>query len=77
MREMTLTACHYYYIQWNRMKGVKNIERLTKEEILIAQDRRACQLITDRLCELGIVKEEEKKAFFEEISTIPDAKEDK
>lgn len=71
MNNMSLNACCFYYIQYARHQGVKNIERASDEEILIAQDRRSCEMICDRLVELGVIKEEERADLFKKISTPP------
>lgn len=72
MHKMSLNSCCYYYAQWAREQGVKNVEKRPDEEILKSIDYRACVLITERLLELGKLKEEDKEEFLKLISTPPD-----
>lgn len=64
------TAC-FYYIQWARLQGCKDISKRTNEEILQAQSERTDMLIAERFIELGIIKEEDKQDFLNKIKTPP------
>ena len=68
---MPLNTCCYYYIQWCRIQGVKDISKRTSEEILQSQSERTDVLVTERLIELGVIKEEDKQEFLEKIKTPP------
>ena len=72
--KMSLTACCFYYAQYARMQGTQHIEKRAPEEILKAQDERACELILDRLEELKVVKHEDRAEFFKIMTTIPENK---
>ena len=71
MHEMPLTECFYYYIQYCRKELKMKLEKRTSEEILKAQAERTCELILDRLQELGVTKEEERKELFKIMTTPP------
>lgn len=74
IENMSLCACCFYYIQWCRMNGSKEISKRTSEEILKAQSERTDVLIAERLIEVGILKEEEKAEFLKTIGTPPENK---
>lgn len=71
MNNLSLTACCYYYVQWCRMQGAKDIEKRTPEEILKAQSERMDELLADRLIEIGALSEDDKKEFLVIIGTPP------
>ena len=71
MHEMSLTSACYYFAQYARMQGDDTIYKRSEEEILILQDRRACELIVDRLVELKVIPEEDKMNIFNVITTKP------
>ena len=74
MNELSLTAACYYFAQYRRMNGSDKIFKRTDEEILILEDRRACEMIVDRLIEKGVFPAEEREKWFKEISTPPKSK---
>jgi len=74
IKEMSLSACCFYYIQWCRIQGVQNISKRTSEEILKAQSERTDELIAERLIELKVLKEEDKQDFLNTIKTPPENK---
>jgi hypothetical protein len=71
MNKLSMTACCFYHIQYARMNTTQRIERRPLEEILKAQDYRACELICDRLVELAVIKPEECEEILKKISTPP------
>lgn len=71
MNEMSLTSACYYFAQYRRMNGADNIFKRTPEEILILEDRRACEMIIERLIEKKVISENEKEKWFKEITTSP------
>lgn len=73
MRDMSLSACCFYYIQYCRMNGAKNVERRPDEEILRLQDERSCTMILDRLIELKIVDESQRDEYFRIMTTNPES----
>ena len=74
MTEMSLTAACYYFAQYARMQGDNTIYKRSEEEILIAQDRRAVELICQRLIELDVIKKEEYFKYFKIMTTNPENK---
>lgn len=77
MKSMSMTAVCYFYVQWCKDQGAKGIDRRTSREIIEAQDRRASELVVDRLIEKGVVKPEERAAIIEEMTTYPEPDEEK
>ena len=71
MTQMSISSCCYYFAQFARINGDKSVYRRDDEEILIMEDRRACELIIERLVELKVIPEEERDKWFMEISTPP------
>lgn len=67
--KLSMCACCFYYAQWARQNGAKYIERRPSEEILKLQDARGCELIADRLIELGKLSAEEREEFIKKIIT--------
>jgi hypothetical protein len=74
MNKMSLTACCFYYVQWAKKQGMKNIEKITDEELMKRLVYRYCELITDRLIELNKLPKEERENFIHLISTPPENK---
>ena len=72
MNEMSLTAACYYFAQYARMNGDDTIYKRSEEEILIAQDRRAVEMICERLIELNIIEREDYFKYFTTMTTKPD-----
>ena len=72
MNEMSLTAACYYFAQAARMNGDETIYKRSDEEILIAQDRRAVELICERLIELKVIKQEDYFKYFTIMTTDPE-----
>lgn len=72
MNEMSLTAACYYFAQYARMNGDDTIYKRSEEEILIAQDRRAVEMICERLIELNVIKREEYFKYFSIMTTNPE-----
>lgn len=72
MKKMSLTAACYYYIQYSRMQGVQNIERIPDEEVMKQQADRTCTMIIDRLIELNVVTEADRDELFKTMTTPPD-----
>lgn len=58
LNKISFTKCAHYFIQYAKSNG-SNICENIPEEIIKAQDERACELILDRLKQLGIIEEEE------------------
>lgn len=71
MKEMSLTSACYYFAQYRRMNGSENIFKRTDEEILILEDKRACEMIIERLIEKKVITEDEREKWLKEISTSP------
>lgn len=67
MNEMALTSACYYFAQYRRMNGSDQIFKRTDEEILILEDRRASEMIIERLIEKNVIPEDEKEKWFKEI----------
>lgn len=65
--ELPIQIVCSFYIEWRRKLGDTNIYKRTSQEILKAQDERSCDLIAERLLELGVIKENEKEEFLKEI----------
>lgn len=65
MHSMPMMLCMSYYVQAAKENGVKGIGRRSSEEIILAKDRRACELVVERLEELQVVKAEEKEHFIQ------------
>lgn len=63
MHSMPMMLCMHYYVQAAKEGGVKNIGRRSSEEIIMAKDKRSCELIVERLEELKVIKEEEKTHY--------------
>ena len=72
MNEMSLTAACYYFAQYARMNGDDTIYKRSEEEILIAQDRRAVEMICERLIELNVIKREEYFKYLTIMTTNPE-----
>lgn len=72
MHEMSLTSACYYFAQYARMQGDDTIYKRSEEEILILQDRRACEMICERLIELNVIKREDYLKYFTIMSTNPE-----
>ena len=72
MNEMSLTAACYYFAQYARMNGDDTIYKRSEEEILIAQDRRAVEMICQRLIELDVIKKEDYFKYFSIMTTNPE-----
>lgn len=72
MNEMSLTAACYYFAQYARMNGDDTIYKRSEEEILIAQDRRAVEMICERLIELNVIQREEYFKYYKIMTTNPD-----
>lgn len=69
MYEMPLTTACFYFAQYKRMNGSEDIYKRTDEEILILEDKRASELVVDRLIEKGIFPIEERERWLKEITT--------
>lgn len=69
--DMPLNLVCYYYIQYARQQGEK-LEHRPPQEILVAQDYRACELIVDYLVETGKLDASERDATLKIISTNPE-----
>ena len=55
-----------------RMNGDDTIYKRSEEEILIAQDRRAVEMICERLIELNVIKREEYFKYLTIMTTNPE-----
>ena len=74
MNVLSLTSACYYFAQYRRMNGSDQIYKRTDEEILILEDRRACEMVIYRLIEKGVFPEEEREKWLKEIQTPPEKK---
>ncbi len=74
MNELSMTAACYYFAQYRRMNGSDQIYKRTDEEILILEDRRACEMVIDRLIEKKVFPPEEREKWLKEIQTPPERK---
>lgn len=72
MNEMSLTAACYYFAQYARMNGDDTIYKRSEQEILIAQDRRAVEMICERLIELNVIQQEDYFKYFTIMTTNPE-----
>lgn len=72
MNEMSLTAACYYFAQYARMNGDETIYKRSAEEILIEQDKRAVEMICERLIELNVIQREEYFKYYKIMTTNPD-----
>lgn len=69
MNEMSLTSACYYFAQYRRMNSNDEIYKRTDEEILILEDKRASEMVVDRLIERGIFPIEEREKWLNQITT--------
>lgn len=74
MNDMSMTAACYYFAQFKKMNGDTQIYKRTDEEILILEDRRAGEMVIDRLIEKGVLPAEEREKWLKEIQTRPEKK---
>lgn len=63
--KMSVAACGWYYIQWCKQQGVKNIGRKSTAEVIYEMDIRCNEMIVDRLIEKDIIKPEERDYYLE------------
>jgi hypothetical protein len=63
LKNLSLTACCYYFAQWRRKQGDQSIYKRSDKEILEMQDERCCELICERLVELNVFPEDEIKKW--------------
>ena len=63
MHTMPMMLALHYYVQAGIDAGVKGIGRRTSDELALAYDKRSCELISERLAELKVIKEEEKEMY--------------
>ena len=61
----TLTSM---FVQYARMQGTKNIERQAPEEILKQQGHRVCELVIDRLIQLGKIDSSDRDKYIEMVA---------
>lgn len=71
IHQLPLHSVCYYFVQYAKKSGDKQVHRRTPEEILIAQDERACELIVDYLAEIGKITADEKQYYYNIITTKP------
>jgi len=69
---MSLTSACYYFAQYARMNGDDTIYKRSEDEILLAQDRRAVELICERLVELNIIPQSEYFKYLTIMTTKPE-----
>lgn len=63
--KMSVAACGWYYVQWSKQQGVKNIGRKSTAEVVFEMDKRCNTLIVERLIEKNIIKPEDKDYYLE------------
>lgn len=73
LHNLSLSAVCYYFAQYSRINGVKNIYRRTDEEVLILQMERSVDLICDRLIELNVFSPSERLKYRMIMLTPPDS----
>lgn len=71
MNTLSLHACCYYFAQYARENGAEQIFRRTPEEIMKLKDKRASELVVERLIEKGVMPKEERDKWYNEIITPP------
>lgn len=65
---LPLNTCCYYFVQFARVNGTKNIDRKSPEEISIAKLERTTEIIVDTLIKKGVIKLEERQEYIEKIN---------
>lgn len=63
--KMPVAACGWYFIQYAKQNGTKNIGRKSNAQIIYEMDIRSNELIVERLIEKGVIKEEDRDYYLE------------
>lgn len=63
--KMPVATCGWYFLQFAKQQGTKNLERKSNAEIIYEMDIRCNEMIVQRLIEKGIIKEEERDYYLE------------
>lgn len=71
LTELSLNAVCYYFAQYRRSQGDDKVYKRTDEEIILLQIDRCCELICDRLIELGVFPQEDKEKYKKIMVTNP------
>ena len=66
IRNMSLNEVCYYFVQYVRLNGdPQNIYRRSPEEICKLIEYRTCEIVCERLVEVGTIHEEEKQKYID------------
>lgn len=71
INELPLNTSFHYLIQYCRSQGMKGIEKRSDEEILKAMSDRTDELIADRLIELNVISEADRRNIINRLRTPP------
>lgn len=71
---MPVASCAWYFLQYAKQQGQKGIERKSDAQIITEIDFRINSLITERLLEKGIIKEED-VPYLEQLLRSPSKRE--
>lgn len=67
--ELSMNTCCYYFAQWARLQGEKNIEKRSNVEITIAKLHRTIEIIVEALIKKSVIKPEERNEYIKLISS--------
>ena len=74
--KMPVAACGWYFVQYAKQNGTKNIGRKSNAQIIYEMDVRSNELIVERLIEKGVIAEADKDYYLECLKSPSKRKKD-